>query len=185
MQEHRYQDLITLFNQAFADVYNTRLVKGESEPIYLPANQAIPYHQIVFAHGFYASAFHEISHWCIAGKVRRYIVDFGYWYCPDGRSKAVQDEFEVVEIKPQALDWLFCVAANYPFNVSCDNLNGDFQPDRFAFHKKVHQQVQAYLSGVEPIPQRAKLFIEQLQAFYGTKPLTIEQFVCPVSDLDH
>lgn len=185
MQSHHYQDLITLFDQAFAETFNTRLIKGGDEPIYLPANQKTPYHQVVFAHGFYASAFHEISHWCIAGKVRRFLVDYGYWYCPDGRSAAVQSEFEVVEIKPQALDWLFCVAANYPFNVSCDNLNGDFNPDRFAFQQKVCQQVKAYLSGAEALPERAKLFIEQLQAFYGTPPLTVEQFVCPESDLDN
>lgn len=185
MQSHHYQDLITLFYQTFSETFNTRLIKGGDEPIYLPANQKTPYHQVVFAHGFYASAFHEISHWCIAGKVRRFLVDYGYWYCPDGRSAAVQSEFEVVEIKPQALDWLFCVAANYPFNVSCDNLNGDFNPDRFAFQQKVCQQVKAYLSGAEPLPERAKLFIEQLQAFYGTPPLTVDQFVCPESDLDN
>jgi elongation factor P hydroxylase len=27
---------------------------------------------------------------------------------------------------------LFCVAAGYPFNVSCDNLEGDCEPDRIA-----------------------------------------------------
>ncbi|MDI8993212.1 elongation factor P hydroxylase, partial [Salmonella enterica subsp. enterica serovar Anatum] len=42
--------------------------------IYLPADAQVPYHRIVFAHGFYASALHEISHWCIAGKARRELV---------------------------------------------------------------------------------------------------------------
>ncbi|CAI6180986.1 hypothetical protein DJICPGNB_10595 [Escherichia coli] len=65
----------------------------------------------------------------IAGKRAR-AGYFGYWYCPDGRDAQTQSQFEDVEVKPQAFDWLFCVAAGYPFNVSCDNLEGDFEPDR-------------------------------------------------------
>lgn len=82
---HHYEQLIEIFNSCFADEFNTRLIKGDDEPIYLPADAEVPYNRIVFAHGFYASAIHEISHWCIAGKARRELVDFGYWYCPDGR----------------------------------------------------------------------------------------------------
>ncbi|KAG1715819.1 hypothetical protein ID866_1337 [Astraeus odoratus] len=125
----------------FADDFNTRLIKGDDEPIYLPADAEVPYNRIVFAHGFYASGLHEISHWCIAGKARRELVDFGYWYCPDGRDAATQGQFEDVEVKPQALEWLFCVAAGFPFNVSCDNLEGDFEPDRIVFQRRVHAQV--------------------------------------------
>lgn len=176
-KEHHYQDLIDLFDRTFSEDYQTRLIKGDDEPIYLPADENTPYHRIVFAHGFYASAIHEISHWCIAGEKRRQLVDFGYWYCPDGRSADKQAEFEAVEIKPQALDWLFCVAAGFPFNVSCDNLDGDFQPDRIAFQRKVHQQVLAYLKS--GIPPRAALFIKQLNAFYGTPQLKPEHFAYP------
>ena len=122
MSTHQYQQLIEIFDNEFFADFNTRLIKGDDEPIYLPADDEAPYNRIVFAHGFYASAIHEISHWCIAGKERRKLVDFGYWYCPDGRDAQTQSEFEVAEIKPQALDWLFCQAAGYPFNVSCDNL---------------------------------------------------------------
>ncbi|MEA7548766.1 elongation factor P hydroxylase, partial [Salmonella enterica subsp. enterica serovar Anatum] len=43
---------------------------------------------------------YEISHWCIAGKARRELVDFGYWYCPDGRDAQTQSQFEDVEVKP-------------------------------------------------------------------------------------
>ncbi len=39
-------------------------------------------------------------HWCIAGKARRNRVDFGYWYCPDGRDAQTQSQFEDVEVKP-------------------------------------------------------------------------------------
>jgi elongation factor P hydroxylase len=44
-----------------------------------------------------------------------------------------QSQFEDVEVKPQALDWLFCVAAGFPFNVSCDNLEGDLSPTASPF----------------------------------------------------
>lgn len=101
-QQHHYQQLIDLFNSCFAADFNTRTVKGDDEPIYLPADDDTPYHRIVFAHGFFASALHEISHWCIAGKARRELVDFGYWYCPDGRDAMTQSQFEDVEVKPQA-----------------------------------------------------------------------------------
>gem|GEM_PF-2261755 len=42
--------LISLFNSTFED-YNTRLVLGDDEPIYIPAGDDTGYHQIVFAHG--------------------------------------------------------------------------------------------------------------------------------------
>lgn len=96
---HKYEQLIEIFDGCFADDFNTRLIKGDDEPIYLPADEEVPYNRIVFAHGFYASGLHEISHWCIAGKARRELVDFGYWYCPDGRDAATQGQFEDVEVK--------------------------------------------------------------------------------------
>lgn len=95
---HHYEQLIEIFNSCFADEFNTRLIKGDDEPIYLPADAEVPYNRIVFAHGFYASAIHEISHWCIAGKARREQIDFGYWYCPDGRDAQTQSQFEDVEV---------------------------------------------------------------------------------------
>lgn len=35
--EHKLEDIIAIFNQCFEEEYNTRLVKGGEEPIYLPA----------------------------------------------------------------------------------------------------------------------------------------------------
>lgn len=171
---HHYPQLIAIFDRCFQDDFQTRLIKGDDEPIYLPADAESPWHRVVFAHGFYASALHEISHWCIAGEARRQLVDFGYWYCPDGRDAATQNQFESVEIKPQALEWLFSRAAGFPFNVSCDNLEGDCEPDRIAFQRKVHQQVISYLQN--GIPARPARFIDALRAYYKTPPLTAEQF---------
>lgn len=79
-------------------------------------------------------------------------------------------------MKPQALDWLFCVAAGYPFNVSCDNLEGDFEPDRVVFQRRVHAQVMDYLTN--GIPERPARFIKALQNYYHTPELTAEQFPC-------
>lgn len=174
---HHYQQLIDIFEQTFASDYQTILIAGEDEPIYLPADESSSFHRIVFAHGFYASAVHEISHWCIAGEERRKWVDYGYWYCPDGRDEGKQTEFERVEIKPQALEWLFCQAAGYPFNVSCDNLDGNFEPDRIAFQREVREQVITFLEqGMPPRPAR---LIQALHLFYGTPQLQVDMFPYP------
>jgi elongation factor P hydroxylase len=171
---HHYQDLIQLFNHTFFNEYNTQLIKGGDEPIYLPASKTCEYHQIIFAHGYYASAFHEISHWCHAGAARRLLEDFGYWYEPDGRNEEQQKQFEQVEVIPQAIEWAFNVAAQKKFHVSSDNLNG-FQADGKNFKNKVFQQVETFI--LNGYPTRANLFIEALAKFYNTPlPLKIEHF---------
>lgn len=116
--------LIALFDRTFYADYNTRLVRAAAEPEYLPATEHIPEHRICFAHGYVASALHEIAHWCVAGERRRQLVDFGYWYAPDGRNQQQQQQFLQVEVKPQALEWVFSVACGTTFRISTDNLNG-------------------------------------------------------------
>lgn len=171
---HQYQDLIRLFNTCFYQNYNTRLIKGEAEPIYLPADGETNYHRVVFAHGFFTSGLHEIAHWCIAGEQRRLQVDYGYWYCPDGRNEQEQAEFEKVEVKPQALEWCLSVACGLNFKVSTDNLNGA-PVDRFAFQAKVLRQVGVYLQ--QGLPDRAQEFVSLLRSFYKTPELSIELFI--------
>ena len=83
---HHCDQLVDIFNQAFSDGYNTRLVKGGKEPEYLPADDDCHYHRIIFTRDYFASALHEIAHWCIAGEQRRQQHDYGYWYAPDGRN---------------------------------------------------------------------------------------------------
>ena len=172
---HNIDDIIHIFDKTFFERFNTKLIKGDDEPIYLPANEQCDYHQIVFAHGFYASALHEISHWCIAGAKRRLLEDFGYWYEPDGRDAQQQKQFEQVEIKPQAVEWALCVATGKSFNVSADNLDGA-APDIKGFKNAVYQQVELYLH--HGFPSRAMTLIEQLASFYGTQlPLTSDDFL--------
>ncbi len=184
-QGHHIQDIIDLFDECFFDTYNTRLVKGNDEPIYLPAGKTdinIPeqdYAQVVFAHGYYASALHEISHWCLAGEDRRTKIDFGYWYCPDGRTAEQQAKFQQVEIKPQSIEWALCLAAGFKFNVSCDNLTGDEfgnQPDSQAFEQQILQQISHYIE--HGFPSRAQLLMTKLAAHYQQAiPTSISQFI--------
>ncbi len=174
LMTHKYQDLIQIFSQQFAQTENSQLVKGTNEPIYLPANEQVPFNRIIFAHGYFASALHEISHWCIAGKQRRLLEDFGYWYAPDGRDVQQQAEFEQVEVKPQALEWAFCLACGFKFNVSTDNLNGA-QGNRWAFQQRVLEQALSYIK--HGFPTRAQLFINALIEFYQPNfKLTAEEF---------
>ena len=164
--EHQLNDIIHIFNQCFELEYNTKLVKGGDEPIYLPADQEYPYHRIYFARGFYSSALHEISHWLVAGKARRQLEDFGYWYEPDGRSQERQRDFEKVEVKPQAIEWILSDAAGFRYFASADNLNGnpgDTQP----FKQAVYEQVKVYAQ--QGLPKRAETLRKALCAFYGTE----------------
>lgn len=163
-EPRRYSDLITLFNRLFSDSHQTELVKGEDEPLYQPAihNDDSP-HQIIFAHGYFSSALHEISHWCIAGKERRMLLDYGYWYEPDGRSPEMQREFELVEVKPQALEWIFSSAAGHPFHISIDNLGG-VAYNRPEFEQNVQRQALRYLS--DGLPDCARKFTVGLLDLY-------------------
>ena len=172
--KHEYQDLIAIFDNTFFEAFQTRLELGTDEPIYLPANEQVPFHRIIFANGFFSSALHEISHWCVAGPQRRLLEDFGYWYEPDGRTQARQEEFERVEVRPQAYEWILSQSAGFPFTVSCDNLNGDFEPDRIAFMTRVHREVLDILQ--KGLPLRVQLLSDALRAFYRTPPLTEEAF---------
>ncbi|RUO25360.1 elongation factor P hydroxylase [Aliidiomarina minuta] len=164
---HQSNDLITLFNDLFAPSFQTRLVSGSGEPLYLPATNRRDCHQVVFAHGFFRSALHEIAHWCIAGKVRRQLADYGYWYKPDGRNLEEQLRFQQAELKPQALEWWFCLCAGHSFEVSCDNLAAS-DPDAIdvaGFAEQVRQQLINYRSS--RLPPRAEAFAIVLQSFYG------------------
>ena len=47
---HDYQQLVTIFDGCFADEFNTRLIKGDDEPIYLPADAEVPYNRIAVSY---------------------------------------------------------------------------------------------------------------------------------------
>ena len=160
-------DIMALFDGVFAAHYQTRLIKGGDEPLYRPATDQTPYHQVIFARGYFASALHEISHWCIAGAERRKLVDFGYWYVPDGRTADQQRAFEQVEVKPQAVEWVLSEACGRRFHISTDNLDGDpeaVEAGRREFARRVHAQAHRYLQ--DGLPPRAELLKAAFLEFY-------------------
>ncbi|MBS8269212.1 transporting ATPase [Halomonas litopenaei] len=161
--EHRLEDVIELFDGLFLGPCDTRLVRGGDEPLYLPADEQVPWHRVIFARGFFASVLHEVSHWCIAGPRRRLLEDYGYWYEPDGRSEMQQQAFEKVEVAPQALERIFSEAAGLTFHVSVDNL-GEVEVDREGFARRVAERARRYRE--EGLPRRAAAFEAALRGFY-------------------
>ncbi len=131
--------LIKVFNQIFSESERTLLAHSADEPIYIPAKTDEDFHTIYFAHGYFSSALHELSHWLVAGKERRQLEDFGYWYKPDGRTEAEQQEFEQVEVKPQAIEWFLAKCCGHVFHFSADNLTAGSQASD-SFKRKVHLQ---------------------------------------------
>ncbi|HAB08005.1 MAG TPA: ATPase, partial [Alcanivorax sp.] len=121
--------------------------------------------RIRYTRDYFRSALHEVAHWCVAGPRRRRLDDYGYWYAPDGRDAAAQAEFLRVEVRPQALEALFCAACNHPFRVSLDNLDGDpgdearFAADVQALAERLHR---------DGPPPRARLWLDALTRFYRT-----------------
>lgn len=155
--------LILLFNRLFLEQYNTQLVGGGLEPLYSPPSNDKPA-EIIFTRDYFSSALHEIAHWCIAGEVRRAQVDYGYWYAPDGRTEKEQALFETVEVKPQAVEWMFSRACGHQFHLSADNLNGGAGVSN-EFRRAVFNQVNQYCTYGQP--ERAKRFTVALAEYYG------------------
>lgn len=154
-------ELLDCLNPWLEQDWQTQLVAGSGDPVYLPAAEADVFHRIVFAHGYFNSALHELAHWCLAGSERRLKEDYGYWYCPDGRNPGQQAAFEQVEVKPQAIEWWLATATGRPFRTSTDNLNGT-PTDSLPFRRAVRRQAERYLS--DGLPVRAKVAIRQLCA---------------------
>ena len=164
------QHLVEIFDQTFAASYHTELVAGGDEPLYSPA-QGHQRARIVFAHDYFSSALHEISHWLIAGAERRQMEDYGYWYAPDGRDASQQAAFEKVEVSPQALEWILTKACGKPFRLSLDNLSGD-SGDCKVFAEAVLQRVGRYAE--QGLSERATQMRQALVDFYNT-PVTLSR----------
>jgi elongation factor P hydroxylase len=156
--------LVRIFNDLFYRDYNTLLKGGGEEPLYRPSVKPGDPHEIVFKGDFSASALHEIAHWCIAGASRRTLEDYGYWYDP-ARNGTEQARFQSVERSPQALEWIFSVAAGRPFRVSFDNLD-DPVHGRDAFRRAIRDAVHDYLA--RGLPRRAGRFAGAVAAHRGT-----------------
>lgn len=162
-EQHHYPDLIYLFNQLFEHTEQTILLAGGDEPLYLPKDEHSQLNRIIFTKDYYASALHEIAHWCIAGKERRQLIDYGYWYRPDRNTADAQDLFEQAEAKPQALEWIFSQTCGIQFRISVDNLARNNEVTD-SFKQSVYQHTLEFLE--TKLPKRAKLFNDNLLDFY-------------------
>lgn len=156
-----------VFNACFAQSQNTRLIGGAAEPVYQPARHPGK-HLLFYREDFFASALHEVAHWCIAGEARRQLLDFGYWYAPEGRDRVQQRAFEAVEVKPQAMEWFFAKACGYRFQVSVDNLDPETGavPDTSHFRLRVLQQARHWLD--DGLPPRGQQFFDALSQEFDT-----------------
>jgi len=150
--------IVQIFNDQFRASHHTVLVGQGDEPVYLPAAAEQPWHRIVFRADYSASALHESAHWCLAGRQRRTLEDYGYWY-QAARDRRRQADFEQAEVRPQALEWIFSQAAGLGFRVSCDNFD-EACLDRQRFQYQVQAEAQALVT--QGLPPRAQRFAQGL-----------------------
>jgi elongation factor P hydroxylase len=162
---HDAKELEGLFEACFLDEFETRLDGGAPEPVYLPSSKpsARP-HRILYREDFFASALHEIAHWCLAGAARRKLEDYGYWYAEDGRSAAQQSDFEAVETRPQAVEWILSDACGFDFHLSADNLEAG-RGTSTRFEEAVRREKRRFLE--LGLPNRAETFRAALATRLG------------------
>lgn len=160
---HDARALERLFAACFRAAHATVLEGGGAEPLYVPSpDPTRAPHRIVYREDYFASALHEVAHWCIAGRARRALEDYGYWYEPDGRDAARQRAFERVEARPQALESIFAEACGFAFHPSADNLERGAAASE-AFERALARE-RARLAA-RGLPPRARRFRDALASW--------------------
>lgn len=160
--------VVEVFNGLFLRGYHRTCLQGAApEPLYEPAEGDDPA-RIWFRDDYLSSALHEIAHWCIAGAGRRALIDYGYWYDPDGRSDEAQTRFMIAEARPQALEWCLSQASGVAFSLSLDNL--DAPPDSTMIRAFADAVVEQALSlAAQGLPPRAEKIFTALGVASGTR----------------
>lgn len=153
------RQLMCLFNREFALSDKTILIGGATEPYYQPGSP----HRIYFRADYVRSALHEVAHWCVAGRRRRQLPDYGYWYSPDGRDAEQQQAFFAVEARPQAVERCFCEAIGILFSASVDNVGAHIEPQQL---RRFEARIQECCDQFERagLPLRAARFVTGLQS---------------------
>lgn len=172
-QHFQSSRLERLFADCFYDAYQTCLIGGADEPYYQPATGAGGCHSLYYRSDYFASALHEVAHWCMAGTHRRAQADFGYWYAAGDRTVEQQGAFEKAESRPQGLEWIFSKACNFPFTPSADNLELARQGllDTRGFSQLVLNEALAWQ--IKGLGDRAQGFYRALCIEFGTaRPLS-------------
>ena len=151
--------LTCLFNREFAASDKTELIGDAAEPYYEPGSP----HRIFFRADYVRSALHEVAHWCVAGRRRRQLPDYGYWYSPDGRDANQQQAFFAVEARPQAVERCFCEAIGIAFSPSVDNVGAQIEPQQLCCFEA---RIQDWCDQFERtgMPSRATRFITALRS---------------------
>ena len=157
-----------IFNSGVGERYGTVIRGGRDEPLFLPRCDSVD--EIYFTNNFASSALHEIAHWCIAGAERRKVIDYGYWY-KENRTEEEQLQFESLEIRPQALEWIFSEAAGVRFRVSLDNFER-MTGDCFEFRASVREEARNL---VPLVNERASLFLSDLVSVSGNKKVFLPE----------
>ena len=143
------------------------MLGGAAEPLYVPAklsdaNQQSMPAQLYYREDYAASALHEAAHWCIAGASRRRLLDFGYTYLENPRTRQQQQFFYRLELKTQTLEMLFATQTDINFQVSADNLNAC--PVSFATQVSANQKCVANWVR-NSADQRARKFLHALSVW--------------------
>lgn len=167
---HLAPELEIIFGDLFTSRYRTCLKGGAEEPLYLPAgNEKSGVHSVIYTRDYFASALHEVAHWCLAGADRRWQTDYGYWYIKGPRTASQQIRFQQVEQVPQALEWIFSSACRFPFRVSLDDpglipgLNSGV----------VQGVVPGAVSGVVPACKNFNRLVQERAIFFTKKGLPL------------
>ena len=151
--------LMRLFNQEFAESDKTELIGDAAEPYYEPGSP----HRIYFRADYVRSALHEVAHWCVAGRRRRQLSDYGYWYSPDGRNADQQQAFFAVEARPQAVERCFCEAIGMAFSPSVDNVGAQIEPQQLQrFEARIEEWCDQFAQS--GLPSRAARFVTALRS---------------------
>jgi hypothetical protein len=171
MTEPTAARIAQVFNAQFLVTHNTMMSGGAAEPLYEPAVGSQP-SRILFTYDYPASALHEAAHWCLAGRARRGLRDYGYWYVPGPRNTQQRREFFAAEAPVQALEAIFAQACNVRFVVSADDFAASPEElEEFTGHieQRIAQRRQR-------LPERARSFAEALtRAFANTRALEHER----------
>ena len=151
--------LMRLFSQEFAESDKTELIGGAAEPYYEPGSL----NRIYFRADYVRSALHEVAHWCVAGRRRRQLPDYGYWYSPDGRDANQQQAFFAVEARPQAVERCFCEAIGIAFSPSVDNVGAQIEPQQVCrFEVRIQEWCDQFAQS--ELPPRAARFVTVLRS---------------------
>lgn len=158
MTDQQYCDvLIEILASVFPEI---DIVGGGEEPFY-EAPKGNAKGRLIFRESFPRSLLHELSHYCLAGKKRRELDDFGYWYAPSGRAEDEQIQFEEAEARPQGLEKRMCEIVGLKFSPSFDN--DSVLPASPRFEDKLEAAYQEMKTNPPPTAKKALQRLAQLK----------------------